>query len=356
MFSRRYPGTNIVSSNSTCTADQLAEIAHEVWDVATFRVFPLVLESMLFAFYTALMIFYCLRFYGKRGAQRVWFIFAISVILYILSTVTWTLDISTLWSDMYCFLPDRLSSRNSKVSPDEALARLNGITKIAHDTCEVIVVLLSDIVSLWRAYIIYGKPRWLKTMSIAVVIVSTALYIVNEVMIYDIFSSQPYQDAHGERLVVAIQVVTLSATACAQLFATMLIAHKAWTHRKQLRELLPTRQGSYRHQRPLAVLCIIIETGIAYTCLRVFFVLANFGTHSVRLLGEAAYNWSNAFMSQMSGMYPTLVVLVVFVRESFIERSIQNASEIGSISGIRSAATPNANGAEPQSFAQVEGS
>ncbi|VDB86241.1 unnamed protein product [Peniophora sp. CBMAI 1063] len=327
--------------NSISTSEQLEDIAQGFWDIITYRTFPLLLESMLFALYTALMIFYCLRFY-RRDTQRVWALFAISAGLYILSTLAWALDVSTLWLDAYQLFSGRLLQTASDASVDRTIGRLTGIFK-AHDACEIIIISLSDIVSSWRAYVIYNKPMWLKIVSVVVVSFSTGLYIVNETMIHARFSSSsamtvtrtfwvPYWDIDGGRLAIAVQALTMSATASAQVLATGLIARKAWIHRRQLKELVPDRHDSPRHQRLLAVLHIITETGVVYACLRVLYVLANFGTHSA-ILGQSAYYWVNAFMSQISGMYPTLIVFMVSVQQSFLERSILNASsELGRIS------------------------
>ncbi|VDB86243.1 unnamed protein product [Peniophora sp. CBMAI 1063] len=332
------------SFDPTFVTEQREEVVQDVWNIATYRMFPLLLESMLYALYVALMIFYCLRFYMKH-TQRVWWILVISFVLFVLSTVTWALDVSVLWLEMYRLLPSRLSSTVPEISAGLAIEKLDGGIKTAHDACEVITIFMSDIVALWRAYLIYGKPRWLKVVSIIAITLSTALYILNEMMIFGRYGGESdspspafwirYWEIDGGKLALIVQATTLSTTACAQLLATILLAWKAWIHRRQLNDLLPNRRSSSKHQRPGAILYVIIETGAAYTFLRVLYVYANY-VGAIETGNESAliaFYWATAIMCQISGMYPTLIIFLVSLRESLVERSVasQSAHAITSI-------------------------
>ncbi|KZV67492.1 hypothetical protein PENSPDRAFT_51182 [Peniophora sp. CONT] len=320
-------------SNSTVMEEQLEEIMQDIWSVATYRMFPLLMESMLYALYTALMVSYCLRYY-TQDTQRVWGIFSVTASLYLLCTSAWALDVSVLWLEMYQLLPSRLSPAAINLSIDDAKTNLDGSIHVARDVCKIITILLSDVITLWRAYVIYGRPKWLRIVCIAFVAISATLYVVNEIMISASFintRSLPqflvrYFEVGGGRLQNAITAMTVSTTACAQALTTVLIARKAWTHRQEIKDRLPDRSQSSRYQRLVAVLYIVIEIGLAYTCIWIFFALGN-----QEVLGLTAYYWANALMCQLSGMYPTLIVVVVSIRESLLEHSVQNASGLASI-------------------------
>lgn len=82
----------------------------------------------------------------RRDIERSWGIFVISASLYAVCTLTWALDISVLWLEMYRFLPSRLSLPGS-VPVSDALAGLNGVIETVRDACEVVIVSLCALIS-----------------------------------------------------------------------------------------------------------------------------------------------------------------------------------------------------------------
>ncbi|VDB83781.1 unnamed protein product [Peniophora sp. CBMAI 1063] len=310
---------------SNMTEVQLGEIADDVKWISAYCVFPLILESMLFALFTVLIAYHSLKYW--EGRKRTRSIFAVCVCLYILCAICWALDVWIVWVDLYHVLPRQLSpaTLDPASDPYATVDRLTGPMLFARHICTRIIFIMCDWVSLWRAYAIYGSPRWLKIACIMIVAVSCALYTV-----VTIFSATPKLNdppAFAIRFLVfhggvnmAFEYMSLSTTACAQIFATALIAWKAWIYRRDVAIPLSKRDatGSTDHKRLFTILCIVIETGILYTCLFITHVL------SVAILLGAGYStWSFFWISQLSGICPTLIVVVVSIQQSVLERSAQ---------------------------------
>ena len=76
----------------------------------------------------------------RRATQRVWCMLAVSASLYALSTGAWALDVSVLWLEVYRLLPSRSSVSALDMPINDALPKLDGPIKAAHDACEVITV------------------------------------------------------------------------------------------------------------------------------------------------------------------------------------------------------------------------
>ncbi|KZV74661.1 hypothetical protein PENSPDRAFT_732200 [Peniophora sp. CONT] len=119
-------------------------------------------------------------------------------------------------------------------------------------------------------------------------------------------------DLAGARMLITF--TGYSITGLAQLVSTTLIAYRAWVHWREVRESI------YRSvSRPsLAALAIIIESGVAYLALLVWY-------GSISWWGNpySAVVYTCRFYSvPLIAMYPTLVIIVVTSHRSVLERSI----------------------------------
>ncbi|KZV72997.1 hypothetical protein PENSPDRAFT_649251 [Peniophora sp. CONT] len=315
--------------------------------IADYRIFAVILESMLFAFYiVVLMAFYCAK--SWKDSKRVPGIFAISVGLFLMCAAAWTLDICVLSLQLYQLLPSRFSPNGPDTTIDQATTTLYGNLKFARSACTTVIYIFCDIISLWRAYVIYGRPRWLKITSLSLFSFSCILYIATLVLDDTSGLGSPptfavrLEELDGGAVPEVLSSMAVSTTAFSQVFVTALIARKAWIYRKDLQSLLPAqRMGSSNRKRLTSVFYVVIETGIVYSLLWVIFVLA----HEYALGLTGAY-WSEAWVCQISGIYPTLIVVIISERASILEQGANNASGLGSVS-IRFAANDDLEALHP---------
>ncbi|VDB86258.1 unnamed protein product [Peniophora sp. CBMAI 1063] len=313
-------------TSSNVTVDRLAELADDLWNVATYRMFPTIGESVVWAAYTVLVAFHCTIHYRQNPEDRVWPVFAVSASSYIGCTLIWALDVVILWQETDQLLPSRLSVSASESTIGEALKDVTGTTSMVRDTFQVFVFLLCDIISLWRAYVIYGRPMWLKVVCIILVVGADAMWILQQLahcaasyLKNPPMSLMRLYEVNDGILGTAGPGIAGAISGSAQVFATILIARKAWIHRREVVTLLPDRKGSPYHGRLLAVLYIVIETGVVYACLWGIFNLAIESQFS-----DTGFYWAQYWMCQIAGIYPTLIVVVISLRTSLLERSVND--------------------------------
>ena len=103
----------------------------------------------------------------------------LSLCLYSFSLVFWILDIIIVQKELLVFMPIQLSSSPAS-NVYAALTEMLGVHWYVQAVCQMIIVsdrcfcilkrtphtrlqwTLSDGVVLWRAYTVFGRPRWLK--------------------------------------------------------------------------------------------------------------------------------------------------------------------------------------------------
>ncbi|KZV67529.1 hypothetical protein PENSPDRAFT_736487 [Peniophora sp. CONT] len=259
---------------SNATAERLTGIAGDVKAIADYHVFPLLLESVLYALFTVLVVYYCVQYW--QDTRRVRGIFVVSMCLYAACSLAWALDVCLLWLELYHFVPGRLSL----VDPDGAVDQ----TLAGFDTKSVAANVL----------LVHG--------------------ICESVINPPAFAIRFNASLNGKASIILI-TIALSSTTIAQIFATGLMARKAWEHRRAIRQL-PQMRTSPKQIGLVTVLYIVIETGIIYTILWIVCLLLH-----DRILGERGYQWSTYWMCQIAGIYPTLIVVIVSLRTSMLERS-----------------------------------
>ncbi|VDB92284.1 unnamed protein product [Peniophora sp. CBMAI 1063] len=301
-------------------AAQLAEIKDDIISMADYRIYPVILESVLFALYTVLMIFHCIKY--SHDKKRAVGIFAVSICLFIMCAATWALDVWILSLELYRFLPSRASPGGTANPLFQALKELNGTATYARALCNIVIFIFCDSISLWRAYLIYGRPRWLRVVCYLIFVASSAFYIVNVLLrAGDDLANPPPSTVHLSKLdhgalLWLMGSASRGSTVLAQVFATILIARKVVSYRKEIKDLMPTHGGPHNSRRLIAVLYVVVETGVVYSLLWVIYFVSNLG-----VLGETGGYWGDYWMCQLSGICPTLIVVVVSQRSSILEQA-----------------------------------
>jgi hypothetical protein len=112
--------------------------------------------------------------------------------VYILSFAVWAADIRILWQELFVLIPQRMSDVPPSDTVDAALSKINGPAALTQICCWYIVVrrllrsknqayrysklLIGDGIVLWRAYAIWGRPRWLRLASCFIILVDFGAY------------------------------------------------------------------------------------------------------------------------------------------------------------------------------------
>lgn len=112
--------------------------------------------------------------------------------------------------------------------------------------------------------------------------------------------------------------VSMSVTALANIIATSMIAYKAWSHWRDVKVLLNRETASNATVR---VLALVAESGLGYSTLWIFYILS-----SNNVFGTVLLSAFPIVMSQISGMYPTLVIVLISWQRSLLEYDFTTTS------------------------------
>ncbi|KAJ7447438.1 hypothetical protein FB451DRAFT_1290323 [Mycena latifolia] len=292
------------------TAEQAQLHADHLASTTNFRVFPLLVETALYAIFTALIVV-ASRILITRGlhstSSKV--MLAVTLVMYLLSTWDWAIDVHLLRDDLKVFLPADLI----QPPPDNARrAHINTALHISQSIINNLCVMLSDMVVCWRVYVVYGRrTRILWTAAALLCALFTSLLLCNLTQIGIGFPSVRHLHflAPAE---MGIDIVALSLSALVNIWATAMIVAQAWRCRKGIRGYL---KGTTRRTFAESMLTLFAESGAVYTTL---WILKNIII--IPAVEPTAYTqYANVVMNQVTGMYPTLIVILVALNKSHLE-------------------------------------
>ncbi|KZV74653.1 hypothetical protein PENSPDRAFT_662293 [Peniophora sp. CONT] len=201
--------------------------------------------------------------------------------MFALFCVYWALDIYYLWAEYHSLLSRCSGSLNGSkaqvvswkgadwVDQDGLLPQYFTPVYVEY-MIELILIVLGDFVSLWRAYVIFGRSRWLCKLLGCIAVIESEHVLKGRIRLH-------WRDVQN------------------------------FTHRSS------TRRG-------FTALAIIIESGVVYLVILTWYgIITTFGGSSSLLVYSCRF-----YCAPFIAMYPTLVVALVTSRHSVLERSIDS--------------------------------
>ncbi|KAI0316516.1 hypothetical protein OF83DRAFT_1172805 [Amylostereum chailletii] len=308
------------------TPDQVNAALGQLSDATKFRIWPLVVETVLFSFFTVLIVVSTSILLSKgAGSWPVRAMLGLTFIGYVLAALDWASDIKTLWNVMNIFLPKLLStSIKSSQDADIALAVQVNVWVAITEITSTYNIMISDAVALWRALVGWERHRAIVVPSIVVLLCLVGIGITNTLMVAAL--NIPSAPASLDPLLKQAEVIAMlfcSMSAFINLYSMALIAYKAWVHRRDIQRFL---QKGMTRQTVEGVLTLMVESGLMYSLFMVVYIL----TVILSFTLDEAFNfhWS-AVMNQVAGMYPTLVIVIVMLKKSHCEHQFSYADNVG---------------------------
>ncbi|VDB83430.1 unnamed protein product [Peniophora sp. CBMAI 1063] len=312
---------NESTSGLQAALDDLQAITHN-------RVFPLLLETFLMALFTTLIAYFAIQQFSHRSTPLKTRLSAPGVAfgLYAFAAVYWALDIRILWLELFRMLPLELDP-TLDLDIREALYANHGVLSFAQNILCLCIFTLNDIVALWRSYVIFGRPRWLLCTSMLIIVIELVLYILNVVSEVNYLPNVPRSTlALASSLRVGVGPAAYACTAASQVFASLLIVRRIWVSWDNFKDLLVPRSS----QTSASELCILVaESGLIYAILWMWAAISISG---IRGLLPAAY-WSNYYMVPIAAIHPTAIVVIVSLRLSVLDHSLDIKSS-GALSTV----------------------
>ncbi|KAF9059629.1 hypothetical protein BDP27DRAFT_1431083 [Rhodocollybia butyracea] len=254
----------------------------------------IVVESALFGVLTLLTtastITLCRQ--GIKFRPRL-FLLSATLFMYIASGTHWGLNLYTLMRELQ-------DPQAWAVLPSHQIFVWSEVTTIAI----FFNFWISDMVVMWRACIICGWPRFTQIIFVTFVVLPVILSVVD------------VSRAHASSVNLAFEpdlfgITALIISLISNLWATSLVGRKTWVHRKDIRSHLgrlgqTTAVGS--------ILILLTESGALYSCIWALFIISTAYT-TIHGSNRATHAIAGA-VPQLVGLYPTLIILLVYLQKS----------------------------------------
>ncbi|KAJ7064202.1 hypothetical protein C8F01DRAFT_1275459 [Mycena amicta] len=295
---------------SALTAEEVQLHATHLGTTTNFKIFPLLVETVLYAIFTVLISTssYILITHGIRGRSSK-LMLGVTLTMFAMSTWDWAIDIHLLRDDLMIFLRADLVSP----PPDQTQrVKINTALHISQFIAANISTMLSDMVVCWRVYVVYGHSRRvLGAAAFLLTALFSGIVLCNLTQIGVGFPNVRHLHllAPGE---LVIDIVTLILSALVNIWATAMIAFKAWRCRREIRSYLKdTNSRTFAE----SVLALFAESGAVYTTL---WILKNIII--IPQVEPTAYTeYATVVMNHVTGIYPTLIIILVALNKSHLE-------------------------------------
>ncbi|KAF5360276.1 hypothetical protein D9758_009133 [Tetrapyrgos nigripes] len=307
---------------SSLNETQVNAVLQNVVQCTRFRVFPLLVETFLWASYTLLIVAstYILLSRGIRSRPKK-IMLALTLAMYALSTLDWAIDVRHVWTDLEVSIPGQLVDPTN-VEMQASVNRMSTLLRVVQAFTNNICVLLGDIVVCWRVSVVYKNDKWVFWTAVAwLVILAPLLLTCNLTQIGVGFPNITHLHVlAGSQLY--IDIFALSVSALINIWATVMIALKAWRSRYNLRLFL---LKSSRKTFAESIMTLFVESGIIYS---VAWIAKN--VIIVPQVANTSYtNYAIMIMNQVVGMYPTIILVLVALHKSHTDHSFTYVAEAG---------------------------
>ncbi|TRM64446.1 hypothetical protein BD626DRAFT_491856 [Schizophyllum amplum] len=181
---------------------------------------------------------------------------------------------------------------------------------IAQNVIFRVMLMMSDTVIVWRAWVIWRHERKARIILAACLTLSYLGLMADIGVIAWETATEYYADQFYYSLILTVP------TTLTNIVVTVMTGIKAWTHRRFMMSGVSSGDYSHRVFKALLVLCI---SGILYCALCVTFTAAG-------LTQRGAAHWGEIILAvgaSVSGSYPTLIVIW-----AALERDVEPAIEV----------------------------
>ncbi|KAJ7689853.1 hypothetical protein B0H17DRAFT_1331634 [Mycena rosella] len=178
------------------------------------------------------------------------------------------------------------------VDPTVILKRLN----ISQTWLRRLTYFLSDIIVVWRAWVIWQENRIVHA-GLAVCLIGTgATSLITAVFNF----KSEFHGAHYDRM--TLNFLGTFGLLFTNFAVTVLIGYKLWYYRRNVKKYINrTKDG---HTKVEGVLILLMESGFFYCIFWILLMLGDFGYFG----HDFGFEW---FQPNISGIYPTIMIFMV---------------------------------------------
>ncbi|KAH9969510.1 hypothetical protein BC827DRAFT_4076 [Russula dissimulans] len=170
--------------------------------------------------------------------------------------------------------------------------------------------ILSDAIVLWRAWVLWNRKFLLFVPPLIFLMCNFGTSVASAILFYQALQMDSAHNSKAvETLIISLHLEwsVWILTLATNLWGTGLIFIRAWQHRRFLRSLSIDKTFKSSAEQ---VLAFLVESGIIYLCI---WITEIFTTVPRVVPGTESFH---SAMAQLSGMYPSMIIVVVALRLS----------------------------------------
>ncbi|KAK0434902.1 hypothetical protein EV421DRAFT_1269278 [Armillaria borealis] len=165
--------------------------------------------------------------------------------------------------------------------------------------------ILGDSVVIWRAWVLWNRKRWILLVSAVLLLVTLGAGIG----VIFAFATAPKAVSVFDNPSLHIwELMFILSTMGTNIWATSLIAYRAWSHNRTIRAITGEAIMA-RFRRQNGILALLIESGVFYCCTWLIAII-------VTLCGNKGAYVVIYMLSQLTAIYPTLIITLVSLRST----------------------------------------
>ncbi|KAI0065948.1 hypothetical protein BV25DRAFT_1618956 [Artomyces pyxidatus] len=256
-------------------------------DTPVVFLYPLVVETFLLGLFSFLIMLSTYLLICRSRSCATLLMLSVTLTMYITAVIHWSANLS---ATILCFADPSGFLSDSHGTPEQIIAVVS----------LTINVILSDIIVLWRAWLLWDRKWWVMTISACLLLATTIAAVVDCV----------HLAGHVLATFLAIATtwptVTAAVSLVANVWATALVAHKTWCHRRFIREHM---QVCSRRTSVEMTLSLLVESGTIYCLYLIVVLLSTRG-----LIGPVGPIFGVS-VTQVAGIYPTIIAVLVCLRK-----------------------------------------
>ncbi|KAI0312448.1 hypothetical protein OF83DRAFT_658746 [Amylostereum chailletii] len=199
--------------------------------------------------------------------------FTATVVMYTMSATHWALGVQAVRNEYNNGHP-LLLFLDRKREPHRPRGGFHATTTILFVQLLVAIVniILSDIIVLWRASVVWSRNVFVIAISIAFVITIPVFYIISVIV-----GVLAYLNEIQHVVVVVFFAVAFVLSLVSNICATMLITYKAWLLRRRIGKYL---QNAGRGSAVEGVMALLVESGALYCAIWLIGIVSGFASGS----------------------------------------------------------------------------
>ncbi|KAI9439087.1 hypothetical protein H4582DRAFT_2075746 [Lactarius indigo] len=234
---------------------------------------------------------------GFTSSRPRMFMFGITTFMFALAIVALVLRTAIGFQEMQLFL--------GNTSDNTWSFNRIFVVFLVEGTIARLMYILSDIVCAWRAVVLWNRDKRVIAILLLLILGTTAAAGCELGLGLVPPSNQvSFQSNQGPLIMVGPTLAT-------NLVSTGLIAWKAWQHRVSVKKHLGEANGSMRVGR---VFALLVESGFIYCCAWIVYLISAFD-----LIPAPGFTVMDDVLLFVSGLYPTLIIILVAMQKSPVE-------------------------------------